>query len=113
MPANSRCGGGAGAREGGGPQLVVAQLLRLCGHGEHDDAHYISAQFKQSPIGRDCMKVAEEHLLRRAWADAGMIRKFREEAALEVEQAVAQVQREPAPGSLQGKLVRAGLAAFE
>ena len=41
----------AQAREGGGPQLVVAQLLRLCGHGEHDDAQYITAQFKQSPLG--------------------------------------------------------------
>src|SRR5207302_3190412 len=29
------------AREGGGPQLVVASLLRLSGHGEHDDSHYI------------------------------------------------------------------------
>src|SRR5580658_10954344 len=26
------------ARNGGGPQLVVANLLRLCGHGEHDPA---------------------------------------------------------------------------
>src|SRR5207302_2586478 len=25
------------AREGHGPQMVVAHLLRLCGHGEHDD----------------------------------------------------------------------------
>jgi len=40
------------ARQGGGPQLVVAQLLRLCGHGEHDDAHYIDARLKASPIGR-------------------------------------------------------------
>jgi TPP-dependent pyruvate/acetoin dehydrogenase alpha subunit len=87
----------ARAREGGGPQMVVAQLLRLCGHGEHDDAHYITAQFKQSPFGRDCVKVAEDHLLRRAWADAAIIRKFRDEATLEVEQAVALVQREPGP----------------
>src|SRR5438477_12046617 len=26
------------ARNGSGPQLVVARLLRLCGHGEHDDS---------------------------------------------------------------------------
>jgi acetoin:2,6-dichlorophenolindophenol oxidoreductase subunit alpha len=87
----------ARAREGGGPQMVVAQLLRLCGHGEHDDAQYITAQFKQSLFGRDCLKVAEDHLLRRAWADAAIIQTFREEAALEVEQAVALVQREPGP----------------
>ena len=29
------------ARAGGGPQMVVATLLRLCGHGEHDDAGYV------------------------------------------------------------------------
>lgn len=85
------------AREGGGPQLVVAKLLRLCGHGEHDDASYISEQLKRSAIGRDCLKAAEEHLLRRAWADAELIRNFREQATLEVEQAIATVQREPAP----------------
>ena len=32
----------AAARAGDGPQLVVACLLRLCGHGEHDDAFYIT-----------------------------------------------------------------------
>lgn len=85
------------AREGGGPQMIAAELLRLCGHGEHDDAHYITAQDKQSAYGRDCLRVAEDHLLRRAWADADMLRRFREEAAQEVEQAVATVQREPGP----------------
>src|SRR5208283_3742646 len=29
------------ARAGRGPQLIVATLLRLCGHGEHDDAGYV------------------------------------------------------------------------
>ncbi len=91
-------GGAVGqARAGGGPQLVVAELLRLCGHGEHDDAHYITAQLKHSHLGRDCLKVAEEQLLRQGWADAAGIRKFRQEAALEIEQAVALVQREAGP----------------
>jgi pyruvate dehydrogenase E1 component alpha subunit/2-oxoisovalerate dehydrogenase E1 component alpha subunit len=85
------------ARNGEGPQMVVAQLLRLCGHGEHDDAPYITEELKKSNLGRDCMKVAEEHLLRRAWADAAGIRKLREDVALEVEQAVATVQREAGP----------------
>src|SRR5437899_1300393 len=31
----------ARARAGRGPQLVVARLLQLCGHGEHDDAGYV------------------------------------------------------------------------
>jgi acetoin:2,6-dichlorophenolindophenol oxidoreductase subunit alpha len=36
------------ARGGGGPQLVVARLLRLCGHGEHDDAGYVEPRIKES-----------------------------------------------------------------
>jgi pyruvate dehydrogenase E1 component alpha subunit/2-oxoisovalerate dehydrogenase E1 component alpha subunit len=85
------------AREGGGPQMVVGSLLRLCGHGEHDDAHYIDEQIKKTLLGRDCLKLAEERLLREGWADAKGIQAIRQEATLEVEEAVAKVQREPAP----------------
>jgi TPP-dependent pyruvate/acetoin dehydrogenase alpha subunit len=85
------------AREGNGPQLVVAQLLRLCGHGEHDDSSYIDPKLKNSPTGRDCLKVAEEFLLRQKWTDASQLATFRNEVIREIEEAVAQVQREPAP----------------
>jgi pyruvate dehydrogenase E1 component alpha subunit/2-oxoisovalerate dehydrogenase E1 component alpha subunit len=85
------------ARAGGGPQLVVAQLLRLCGHGEHDDASYIDARLKKSPLGRDCLKVARETLLRQKWADASQFDEWRREAVHEIETAIAQAQREPAP----------------
>src|SRR5208283_324269 len=85
------------ARAGGGPQLVVARLLRLCGHGEHDDANYIVPELKNSPLGRDCMKVAEEFLLQNKFTDAAQIAVWRSGAIREIEEAVAQVQREPAP----------------
>jgi TPP-dependent pyruvate/acetoin dehydrogenase alpha subunit len=85
------------ARNGGGPQLVVATLLRLCGHGEHDDAGYVDPKLKNSPMGRDCMKVAEEFLLRQKWTDAALFAKLRSETAREIEEAIAQVQREPTP----------------
>jgi pyruvate dehydrogenase E1 component alpha subunit/2-oxoisovalerate dehydrogenase E1 component alpha subunit len=87
----------AAARSGGGPQMVVASLLRLCGHGEHDDAHYIDPQLKKSPVGRDCLKVAEERLLREGWADAKTVRALRQQTARQVDEAVATVQREPKP----------------
>ena len=87
----------ARARAGRGPQLVVATLLRLCGHGEHDDAGYIDPKLKASPLGRDCMKVAEEHLLRQKWADAAALAALRGEIVREIEETVAQVQREPVP----------------
>jgi pyruvate dehydrogenase E1 component alpha subunit/2-oxoisovalerate dehydrogenase E1 component alpha subunit len=87
----------ARARAGRGPQLVVATLLRLCGHGEHDDAGYVDASLKASPLGRDCLKVAEEQSRARGWATAESIAAWRAEAVQRVDQAVAQVQREPAP----------------
>jgi len=87
----------AQVREGGGPQMVVGRLLRLCGHAEHDDAHYVDPELKKSPLGRDCLKVAEERLLHEGWADAKKILALRKDVAREVDEAVATVQREPTP----------------
>jgi TPP-dependent pyruvate/acetoin dehydrogenase alpha subunit len=87
----------ARAWDGAGPQLVVARLLRLCGHGEHDDASYVDPALKASPIGRDCLKVAEAQLLQSGWADKAMLAAWRAEAAQQVEESVAKVQREPGP----------------
>jgi len=85
------------ARAGQGPQMVVARLLRLCGHGEHDDAGYIDPKLKQSPVGRDCLRVAESFLLREKWADAEALAAWRNETVQKVEESVAKVQREPGP----------------
>ena len=85
------------ARRGEGPQLVVASLLRLAGHGEHDDAAYVDLALKESPVGRDCLKVAECTLLERGWASPVELETWREDALRQVEEAVATVQREPAP----------------
>ena len=87
----------ARARAGQGPQLVVAKLLRLCGHGEHDDAGYIVPELKNSPLGRDCLKLAEDFLVKKKITDAAQLAVWRSEAIREIEDTVAQVQREPAP----------------
>jgi acetoin:2,6-dichlorophenolindophenol oxidoreductase subunit alpha len=87
----------ANARAGHGPQLVVAHLLRLCGHGEHDDASYVDPKIKASTRGRDCLRVAEEYLAAQRWADAAAIEAWRAEAVGKVEEAVATAQREGAP----------------
>lgn len=89
------------ARQGQGPQLIVARLLRLCGHGEHDDSHYVDPKLKQSPLGRDCLSVAEQHLLGHGWADTAALESWRAEAVQRVEEAVAQVKREAAPDPYQ------------
>ena len=85
------------ARSGGGAQMIVANLLRLCGHGEHDDASYIDPKLKSSPLGRDCLHVAEKRILEESWAGEKELKLWREEISREVEEAVNQVQREPAP----------------
>jgi acetoin:2,6-dichlorophenolindophenol oxidoreductase subunit alpha len=85
------------ARGGRGPQMIVASLLRLCGHGEHDDASYLDPKLKASAIGRDCLKIAEEEMQRHGWANAETIAAWRNEAARKIEEAVATVQREPGP----------------
>jgi len=85
------------ARAGGGPQLVVARLLRLSGHGEHDDGSYVPDSVKAGIYGRDCIDVAEQQLLEFQIMSAEEIASIRETAAIEVQAAVAQAQQEPVP----------------
>jgi len=87
----------ARARSGQGPQLIVASLLRLCGHGEHDDAGYVDPKLKVSPLGRDCLEVAENFMLEQNWATHSSLAAERAGFQKQVEEAVSQVQREPAP----------------
>jgi pyruvate dehydrogenase E1 component alpha subunit/2-oxoisovalerate dehydrogenase E1 component alpha subunit len=87
----------ARARAGHGPQLVVAKLLRLCGHGEHDDSNYVDPKLKNTPLGRDCLRVAEEHLFREKMLDAATLATWRSKIIHEIEEAVATAQREPVP----------------
>ena len=85
------------ARDGDGPQIVVAKLLRLVGHGEHDDAHYVDSAMKQSPLGRDCLAVAEARLLEEQWASAEEIASWRKDIHEEIERTTAKVRKEPTP----------------
>jgi pyruvate dehydrogenase E1 component alpha subunit/2-oxoisovalerate dehydrogenase E1 component alpha subunit len=85
------------ARAGRGPQMIVASLLRLCGHGEHDPADYVELRAKTAPTGRDCLKVAESEILTRGWADAPAVTSWQQEAARKVEEVISTAQREPAP----------------
>jgi TPP-dependent pyruvate/acetoin dehydrogenase alpha subunit len=83
------------ARGGHGPQMVVGNCLRLTGHAEHDDAFYMDKSLYQTPLGRDCLKVAESYLRERQWADEALLEDWRKNAKQRVEQAVADAQREP------------------
>jgi len=87
----------ATARAGGGPQLVVADLLRLVGHGEHDDAAYIPAELKAAPVGRDCLLLAEAALLEKNFATAEEVATWRRDLEEEIETITSRVLREPTP----------------
>ena len=76
---------------------MVANLLRLSGHGEHDDASYVPDELRNSPLGRDCMTVAEHQLLKSGFLTEAELESWKAEAAEEVQAAVALAQQEPAP----------------
>ena len=85
------------AREGFGPQIVVASLLRLSGHGEHDDAHYVDPTLRNSAVGRDCLHLAAQELLDRGWATPDLLRQAHEDALRQAEEATATAMTDPAP----------------
>jgi acetoin:2,6-dichlorophenolindophenol oxidoreductase subunit alpha len=85
------------ARAGRPPQLVVASVLRLSGHGEHDDASYVPEEVKRQPFARDCLKVAEQTIIDLDLVDAETLTEWRKEAVARVEEAIAAAQKEAAP----------------
>ena len=85
------------ARAGRPPQLVVASTLRLSGHGEHDDASYVTQEDKRAPFARDALSYAEQSILENGWLDREGLKQMRAEIAAEVDEAVATAQQEDAP----------------
>lgn len=85
------------AREGGGPQMVVAHLLRLSGHGEHDDGSYVPDSAKGGHYGRDCIEVAMRQMVEGGHASVDEILAWQNEAAVDIQAAVAQAQQEEGP----------------
>src|SRR5213082_1530611 len=61
------------ARAGRPPQLVVASVLRLSGHGEHDDASYVTDEMKRQPFAQDCLKLTEKKVVDLEMADAATL----------------------------------------
>jgi acetoin:2,6-dichlorophenolindophenol oxidoreductase subunit alpha len=85
------------ARAGRPPQFVVASVLRLAGHGEHDDASYVTEEIRKEPFAKDCLKCAEAVILAENLVDQATLDQWRAEAAAEVEAAMATAQKEAAP----------------
>ena len=85
------------AREGKGPQMVVGSLLRLGGHGEHDDASYVPADLKKSLLAQDCLALAEKLIQTEGWLNAAKLRQIRDEVRHEVDEAFAHASHEAGP----------------
>jgi pyruvate dehydrogenase E1 component alpha subunit/2-oxoisovalerate dehydrogenase E1 component alpha subunit len=85
------------ARAGRPPQLVVTSILRLSGHGEHDDASYITDEMKQQPFAQDCLARAERAITEHGLGGANTLQQWREEAAAQVDEAISTAQKEAAP----------------
>jgi len=91
----------ARARAGEGPQLVVGKLLRLSGHGEHDDASYVPDEARAGRFGRDCVALARERILADGFESPEALDELESSVQTEIEEIFAQVQGEEAPNPLQ------------
>jgi pyruvate dehydrogenase E1 component alpha subunit/2-oxoisovalerate dehydrogenase E1 component alpha subunit len=85
------------ARAGRPPQLVVAELLRLAGHGEHDDASYVPPDMKNLPWAEDPVARTEKFIAERGLLDPEALKQIRAETTRQVEEAIATAQQEDAP----------------
>ena len=89
------------ARAGRPPQLVVAEVLRLSGHGEHDDASYVPQEMKGQPFAQDPVARTEKFILEHGLLDAEALKQMRAEIAKQVDDAVATAQQEDPPQPTQ------------
>jgi pyruvate dehydrogenase E1 component alpha subunit/2-oxoisovalerate dehydrogenase E1 component alpha subunit len=85
------------ARAGRPPQLVVTSILRLAGHGEHDDASYITEELKRETFAQDCLFRAEKVIIDSALADKEKLKEWRDQASVEVDKALTTAQTEAPP----------------
>ncbi len=87
----------AKARSGEGPQMVVGKLLRLSGHGEHDDASYVPEEARMGRYGRDCLVLARERLCADCLESPEALEELEREVQEFVEETLALAQSEEAP----------------
>lgn len=85
----------ARARNDEGPQMVVATLLRLQGHGTHDDASYVPADLRaRFP---DCMDACPKKLIADRIIDQAGVDAMWAAVKDEISQAFEVIRNEPAP----------------
>jgi pyruvate dehydrogenase E1 component alpha subunit/2-oxoisovalerate dehydrogenase E1 component alpha subunit len=85
----------ARARSDAGPQMVVATLLRLQGHGTHDDASYVPAELRAR--FSDCLEAAPKKLIADRVIDQAGVDAMWAEVKDEIARAYEAIRNEPAP----------------
>ncbi len=85
----------AAARSGDGPQLISARLLRLAGHGEHDDAAYIDPALKAAAV--DCLDQGRQLVLDQGLLDQAELAALHTTIKTEIDAAVDQALGEADP----------------
>ncbi|MEK7414745.1 MAG: thiamine pyrophosphate-dependent dehydrogenase E1 component subunit alpha [Planctomycetota bacterium] len=83
------------ARRGQGPQMVVADLLRLAGHGTHDDMSYVGADMKSRYA--DCVPVFEQRLVHDGVMSANEMSSLKDQIRGDIEAVITQVRGEAQP----------------
>jgi len=85
----------AAARAGEGPQMVVARMLRLSGHGEHDDAKYITPEIRARH--RDCLEVGRERAIADGLLDEDGYAAMEAEIEAQIDTEVVEAEAQPDP----------------
>ncbi len=93
----------AAARAGGGPQFVLATLLRLAGHGEHDDNSYVGPELR-ARFG-DCVLLADARLQSEGIATAPLWEAARTELAESLAQVLSEPEAHPADDDWQARSI--------
>jgi pyruvate dehydrogenase E1 component alpha subunit/2-oxoisovalerate dehydrogenase E1 component alpha subunit len=85
------------ARSAHGVQMVVGNILRIGGHGEHDDASYMSKEIKKEAIENDCIEYSIQEGIQLGWITREQINTYQNTALALVDEAQTIASNEPIP----------------
>jgi len=86
------------ARAGKGPALIECLTYRLSGHSKGDPRVYRSREEEQDAWAKDPVKSLEKHLISEIIITPAEIASMRREVTAQIDQAIAESERAPAPG---------------
>lgn len=85
------------AREGEGPSLIEAKMMRMAGHSAHDDAKYVPKEMREAWARKDPLARAETFLREAGILDEAKKREVQERVETEIELAIEEALASPYP----------------